>query len=92
MTLNMDVQSLLNKQIKMHIARKENQMSELGDAIKESYAETARAIIDMAEGMTHSQWNKINHFIEVSFQKQEAKLTFEKPKELDLLMKQNFIL
>lgn len=67
-------------------------MSELGDAIKESYAETARAIIEMAEGMTHSQWNKINHFIEVSFQKQEAELTFEKPKELDLLMKQNFIL
>ena len=61
MTLNMDVQSLLNKQIKRH--RKENQMSELGDAIKESYAETARAIIEMAEGMTHSQWNKINHFI-----------------------------
>jgi hypothetical protein len=60
--------------------------------MEKCYAETARAIIDMAEGMTHSQWNKINHLIEVSFQGQEAKLTFEKPKELDLLMKQNFIL
>ena len=56
------------------------------------YSETAKAIIEMVEGMTHSQWNKINHLIEVSFQAQEAKLTFEKPKELDLLMKQNFIL
>lgn len=56
------------------------------------YSETAKAIIEMVEGMTHSQWNKINHLIEVSFQAQEVKLTFEKPKELDLLMKQNFIL
>lgn len=42
------------------------------------YSETAKAIIEMVEGMTHSQWNKINHLIEVSFQAQEAKLTFEK--------------
>jgi hypothetical protein len=56
------------------------------------YSESVKAIVEMAEGMTHSQWNKINHLIEVSFQAQEAKLTFEKPKELDLLMKQNFIL
>lgn len=67
-------------------------MSELGDAIKESYAETARAIIDMAEGMTHAQWSRVNHLVEKGFESQEAKLTFEKPKELGLLMKQNFIL
>lgn len=48
MTLNMDVQSLLNKQTKNVYSEKGEPMSELGDAIKESYAETARAIIDMA--------------------------------------------
>lgn len=53
--------------------------------------EKAKQIIGLAEGMTHAEWSRINHIIENGFETQEAKLTFEPPKELDLLLKQNFI-
>jgi hypothetical protein len=53
--------------------------------------EKAEQIIDLAEGMTHAEWSRINHIVVTGFETQEAKLTFEPPKELDLLLKQNFI-
>lgn len=53
--------------------------------------EKAKQIISLAEGVTPVEWSRINHLIEMGFQSQEAKLTFEPPKELDLLLKQNFI-
>lgn len=56
------------------------------------YSEAVRKIIELSVGMTHAQWSRVNHLVEKGFESQEAKLTFEKPKELDLLMKQNFIL
>lgn len=54
--------------------------------------EKAKQIITLAEGITRAEWNRINRIVEYGFESQEAKLTFEKPKELGLLMKQNFIL
>lgn len=54
--------------------------------------EKAKQIITLAEGITRAEWSRINRIVEYGFDMQEAKLTFEKPKELDLLMKQNFIL
>lgn len=53
--------------------------------------EKAKQIISLAEGVTPIEWRRINRLIEMGFQSQEAKLTFEQPKELDLLLKQNFI-
>lgn len=57
-----------------------------------TYPEKAKQIISLAEGMTHSEWSRINHLINTSFESQEAKVTFVQPKQLDLLMKQNVIL
>ena len=56
------------------------------------YPEKAKQIISLAEGMTHSEWSRINHLINTCFESQEAKVTFVQPKQLDLLMKQNVIL
>lgn len=53
--------------------------------------EKAKQIIYLAEGLTPGEWGRINQLIKMGFQSQEAKLTFEPPKELDLLLKQNFI-
>ena len=50
-----------------------------------TYPEKAKQIISLAEGMTHSEWSRINHLI-------NTKVTFVQPKQLDLLMKQNVIL
>lgn len=47
--------------------------------------EKAEQIIALAEGMTHAEWSRINHIVVTGFETQEAKLTFEPPKELDLL-------
>ena len=57
-----------------------------------TYPEKAKQIISLAEGMTHSEWSRINHLINNCFESQEAKVTFVQPKQLDLLMKQNVIL
>lgn len=51
----------------------------------------AKQIISLAEGMTRAEWSRINHIIENGFETQEAKLTFEPQRELDLLLEQNFI-
>ena len=51
----------------------------------------AKQIISLAEGMTRAEWSRINHIIIDGFEKQEAKLTFEQQRELDLLLEQNFI-
>ena len=51
----------------------------------------AKQIISLAEGMTRAEWSRINHIIENGFETQEAKLTFEQQRELDLLLEQNFI-
>ena len=59
---------------------------------KEQYEQNARQIFNLVEGMTNTQWCRINHIIERVFREKEAKTTFEKPESLDLLMKQNFIL
>lgn len=44
--------------------------------------EKAEQIIALAEGMTHAEWSRINHIVVTGFETQEAKLTFEPPKEL----------
>lgn len=58
---------------------------------KSKYEENARQIIDLVDGMTEVQWCRIQMLINRSFQEKKAKVTFEKPERLDLLMKQNFI-
>lgn len=59
---------------------------------KEQYVENARKIIDLVDGMEEWQWCKIQHLIRLCFDEKKAKVTFEKPEHLDLLMKQNFII
>lgn len=59
---------------------------------KEQYVENARKIIDLVDGMEEWQWCKIQHLISCQFNEKKAKVTFEKPEHLDLLMKQNFII
>lgn len=62
------------------------------DVEKSKYEENARKIIDLAEGMTDAQWSRIRVLINRCIDEKKAKVTFEKPERLDLLMKQNFIL
>ncbi len=58
---------------------------------QKQYEENARKIIDLAEGMTDVQWCRIRHLIGECLEREKAKVTFEKPEHLELLMKQNFI-
>ena len=59
---------------------------------KSKYEENARKIIDLVDGMTDTQWAKVQHLITACFSEKKVKVTFEKPEHLDLLMKQNFII
>lgn len=58
---------------------------------KARYVENARQIFNLADGMTSAQWSRINHLIVRILEQKEAKVTFEKPDNIDLLMKQDFI-
>ena len=53
--------------------------------------ENARQIINLADGMTDAQWSRIAHLICECINAKKAKVSFEKPEHLDLLMKQHFI-
>lgn len=53
--------------------------------------EKARKIIELVDGMTEAEWSKIRLLINRQFEDKKAKLTFEKPEHLDLLMKQNLL-
>ena len=59
---------------------------------KSKYEENARKIIDLADGMTDVQWSRIQFLVNRCIDEEKAKVTFEKPEHLDLLMKQSFIL
>lgn len=58
---------------------------------KGKYEDHVRQIIDLVDGMTDVQWSKIQTLINRCIAEKKAKVTFEKPEHLDLLMKQNFI-
>lgn len=58
---------------------------------KSKYEENARKIINLVDGMTEAQWSRVQLIINFCFSEKKAKVTFEKPMHLDLLMKQNFI-
>lgn len=58
---------------------------------KQQYIENARKIIDLVDGMTDAQWDKVKHLINICMDEKKAKVAFEKPEHLDLLMKQHFI-
>lgn len=58
---------------------------------KKQYAENARKIIELVDGMTDVQWSKVQMLINRCIEEKRAKVTFEKPEHLDLLMKQNLI-
>lgn len=58
---------------------------------KKQYEESARAIIDLVDGMEEWQWCRIQHLINFCFDEKKAKATFYKPERLDHLMKQYFI-
>lgn len=58
---------------------------------KGKYEDHVRQIIDLVDGMTDTQWGKVQHLITCCIAEKKAKVTFEKPEHLDLLMKQNFI-
>lgn len=57
----------------------------------QQYVEKARQIIELADGMTDAQWNRIQQLIQECINAKKAKVPFEKPEHLDLLMKQHFI-
>lgn len=59
---------------------------------KSRYEENTREIIDLVDGMTDVQWARVQHLITRCFEEKKAKVTFEKPEHLDLLMKQNLII
>lgn len=59
---------------------------------KDQYADRARKIIDLVDGMTATQWNRIQMLINRCIDEKKTKVSFEKPEHLDLLMKQDFIL
>lgn len=59
---------------------------------QKQYEANARKIIELADGMEEWQWCKIQHLINRCFDAKKAKVTFEKPEHLDLLMKQNLII
>lgn len=50
-----------------------------------------QAILDLLEGMTKADWLRIQMLVNQAFDKKEAKVTFEKPEHLDLLMSQMLI-
>jgi hypothetical protein len=58
----------------------------------QQYKKNAVEIIALADGMTEVQWSRIQHLINNCLSEKKAKVTFEKPEHLDLLMKQNFIM
>ncbi|MGN0553704.1 MAG: hypothetical protein ACI4I1_09990 [Oscillospiraceae bacterium] len=59
---------------------------------KTKYKENVCKIIDLVDGMTETQWANVQHLIACCFSEKKAKVTFDKPEHLDLLMKQNFIM
>lgn len=59
---------------------------------KAQYEANARMIIALVDGMEEWQWCKIQHLINHCYDEKKAKVSFEKPEHLDLLMKQNFII
>ena len=54
---------------------------------KERYEQNARQIFDLVEGMTHSQWKNVNELIEDVYRAKESNTTFEKPGNLDILIR-----
>lgn len=58
---------------------------------KEQYIKNCYQIVELVDGMTASQWDKIKHLITHCYEDKKVKVSFEKPEHLDLLMKQNFI-
>lgn len=59
---------------------------------KSKYEENVRKIIDLADGMTDTQWSRVQMLISRCIAEKKAKVSFEKPEHLDLLMKQNLII
>lgn len=58
---------------------------------EKQYRENAEKIIELAQGMTQAQWSRISHLIVSVIEQKKASTSFEKPRDLDLLMKQHFI-
>lgn len=58
---------------------------------EKQYEENARKIVELVDGMTDVQWSRVRHLIDVVLEREKAKVTFEKPEHLDLLMEQSFI-
>lgn len=58
---------------------------------KEKYAENASMIIELANGMSRSQWRRLSHVIEEIYDRLEKQVEFETPEEIELLKRQNFI-
>lgn len=59
---------------------------------KEKFAAHCLQIVELVEGMTEAQWSKVTHLINRCYEEKQTKVTFEKPENLDLLMRQHFIL
>lgn len=59
---------------------------------KKQYEANAWKIIELVDGMTDVQWSRVQMLINRCIEEKKAKVTFEKPEHLDLLMKQNLII
>lgn len=58
---------------------------------KKKYAENASMIIELANGMSRSQWRRISHVIEEIYDQLEKQVKFKTPEEIEVLKRQNFI-
>ena len=58
---------------------------------KEKYVAHSREIINLVEGMTFSQWEKVRKTIDDVYASLMPQVEFKTPDTIETLMKQNFI-
>lgn len=58
---------------------------------KEKYVTHSREIINLVEGMTLSQWEKVRKTVDYVYASLMPQVEFKTPDTIETLMKQNFI-
>ena len=58
---------------------------------KKKYVDNSREIINLVEGMTYSQWEKVRKTVSDVYASLMPQVEFKTPDNIETLMKQNFI-
>lgn len=58
---------------------------------KKELSEKTKKIIELTNGMSYNQWQRIKSVIDTTFGKLRENVEFETPDDIDIKMKQNFI-